>query len=181
MVEKTHTMFVLITALVSLLVSGIHSQNFPYIQYRGVTLQNNSFINTGNLGTNDSIECVTDLNTCCSKSEGVSMRVWFLPNGTMLSRHQVQEISAYKVIGKAQILSLKLTDLTARDNPDLSGVYECSIDTTSRPWESVYVGLYYEPGTSRVYSVHISLLSDCVKTRDFMHLASIKLPPPPTT
>ena len=145
-------MFVLITAIVCLLVSGIHSQNFPYIRYRGVILRNNSYINIGNLGTNDSIECVTDLDTCCSKSQGVAMRAWFLPNGTMLSQHRVQEIGAYKIVGKAQSLSLKLTNLTARDNPDLSGVYECSIDTTSRPWESVYVGLYYEPGTSRMYN-----------------------------
>ena len=162
MADKTHIMFVLITALISLLVSGIHSQNFPYIRYRGITLRNNSFINIGNLGTNDSIECVTDLNTCCYKNESVARRAWFLPNRTMLSRRRVQEIGAYKLVGKKQTLSLKLTDLTARDNPDLSGVYECSIDTTSRPWESVYVGLYYEPGTSKIYREHkLSVYTYC--------------------
>ena len=42
-------------------------------------------------------------------------------------------------------LNLQLSDEGAINNLAVSGVYECSMDTSSGTRQSVYIGLYYQP------------------------------------
>ena len=138
----------LVLAVVATLVSLGLSQDarFPHIRL-GRILRNNSIINMNLtfLGLTDEIECVTDLNTCCSEEEGVAGRAWYLPNGTRLSQDGGHEISSFQAQAGAQHFSLVLRNLSAKSNPALSGVYECAIDTRLGPRQSVFVGLYYQP------------------------------------
>ena len=136
------------TALYCLMLSGVeaHTQSV-FVRFNGTTVKNNSWIDFERIEETQRLECFTDLNTCCSSNEGMAGRAWFLPNGTELSQDGGREISAFDVIAAAQRIDLRLTDATARSDPALSGIYECSIDTATGQRESVYVGIYYNSGT----------------------------------
>ena len=134
----------------ALLISCVFSQQtFPYLQL-GTNLRNNSVVNLSSIGTTDQLRCVTDLDTCCSTAQGSAERAWILPNGTRLTQDGVQEISSFSVTAEESVLALQLTDLDVRSNPALSGIYECSIDTSSGQTQSVFVGLYYEPDAGKL-------------------------------
>ena len=126
----------------ALMLSGAHSQSI-FVRFLGNDVQNNSWIDFGDIGETEPLVCFTDVDT---NSEEMAEIAWFLPNGIKLSQDGVREISAFDVIAGAHRLDLQLTDATARSDPALSGVYECSIDTATGQRESVYVGIYYNPG-----------------------------------
>ena len=48
----------------------VNSQSFPYVSFMGQTLANHSYVNLSLVGYvpsgSDSVQCHTDLNTCCS-------------------------------------------------------------------------------------------------------------------
>ena len=125
---------------------GSTSQTFPYLKL-GVSLRNNSIVNLSLIGTVDQLLCVTDLSITSESS--LIKATWILPNGTRLTQDGVQEIGSFTVHAEGSSLALQLTDLGARSIPALSGVYECSIDTSSGQAQSVFVGLYYEPDASK--------------------------------
>ena len=141
-----HSREVVVTALFCLMLSGAHSQSV-FVRFNGTTVKNNSWIDFERIGATQRLECFTDANACCSSSEGLAGRAWFLPNETKLSQDGVREIRAFDVIAGAQKIDLRLTDATARSDPALSGVYECSIDNATGQRENVYVGIYYKSGT----------------------------------
>ena len=118
---------------------------FPYIQLQGSILRNNSIVDLSSLNTVDQLRCVTDLNTCCTEQQGSAGGSWILPNGTRLSQSGVQEIRAFLVTAGESSLNLQLSDEGAINNLAVSGVYECSMDTSSGTRQSVYIGLYYQP------------------------------------
>ena len=139
------------TALILSLVSvRTYSQtSFPRLRYSNGTfilpLSNNSVVNFEFL-RKGTLQCITDLNSCCLNNENGGARRWFLPNGTKLIEGGIQEISAFIVNAGPQQFELELTDVTAVDDSALSGVYECEIDTLAGR-QSVYVGLYNEAGS----------------------------------
>ena len=139
-----------VTALLICCVSS--QQTFPHLQL-GTNLRNNSVVNLSSIGTTDQLRCVTDLDTCCSTAQGSTERAWILPNGTRLTQDGVQEIISFTVTAEESVLALQLTDLDVRSNPALSGIYECSIDTSSGETQSVFVGLYYEPDAGKLQVV----------------------------
>ena len=63
-------------------------QTFPYVSFMGETLANHSYVDlslVGNDGSgSDSVQCRTDLNSCCSSAQGSHRGDWFFPNGTRL-------------------------------------------------------------------------------------------------
>ena len=139
-----------VAALLMICASEVVSQqNFPHLQLR-VNLRNNSIVDLNSIQTTDQLRCVTDLDTCCSSGQGSAERAWILPNGTRLTQDGVQQISSFTVHAEESILALQLTDLDARSNPALSGIYECSIDTSSGQTQSVFIGLYYEPAAGKL-------------------------------
>ena len=126
------------------------SQTYLNLVFNESLLHNNSWINFVFLEEGSKIVCIADMDNCLSES-----MAWFLPNGTKLGPNATQEISAYEVTAETPgcQLDLQLKDNGARDNPALSGVYECSVSDGMRPLESVYVGLYKDPGGGRVLDI----------------------------
>ena len=65
----------------------VNSQSFPYVSFRGQTLANHSYVDLSEVGDDisgsDSVQCITDLETCCSSPQGPHRGNWFFPDGTI--------------------------------------------------------------------------------------------------
>ena len=96
----------------------------------------------------DSVQCHTDLNTCCSRTQGSDRGDWYFPNGSRLQFNgDLGDIY--------EVRTAQRVDLRRRNNGGTSGIYRCTIetnavhsddnsDTTTR--ETVYAGLYASGG-----------------------------------
>ena len=80
------TVIVSLTLLWSLVESN--SQTFPYVSFMGQTLANHSYVDLSLVGVprngGDSVQCHTDLTTCCTGSQGIHRGDWYFPNGDRL-------------------------------------------------------------------------------------------------
>ena len=74
--------------ILSLFLSLVHSQTFPYVSFMGQTLANHSYVDLSTVGRepdgSDSVQCHTDLSTCCSGVQGSHRGDWYFPIGTRL-------------------------------------------------------------------------------------------------
>ena len=135
----------------------VHSQTVPYVSFMGETLPNHAFVNLSLVGTasdgSDSVQCHTDLNTCCSGAQGTDRGDWYYPSGDRV------QFSAPNVV--YEIRTYERVDLRRNGNADTSGIYRCTIeteavrsddssDTSTR--ETVYAGLYATGGKLYNYS-----------------------------
>ena len=136
----------LLLCLFSALVD-IHSQTVPYVSFMGTNLTNHSYVDltlVGNsLNGSDSVQCHTDLITCCSEAQGADRGDWYFPNGNRLQfSGDPGDIYEHR---QAQLVNLR-----RRNNGDTSGIYRCSIETNAvnddDGQETVYVGLYTSGG-----------------------------------
>ena len=145
--------FVLSLTLLWCLVE-VDSQNmrsYPIVTFMDETLANHSYVDF-NLVGNHTIQCHTDLSTCCSGSQGFHRGDWYFPNGTRLP------FSGPIVEGRgAQKVELR----TGIDTPPSSipGIYRCDIPTNAvmdvfdiLVRETIYVGLYSTGGKNGVYT-----------------------------
>ena len=143
-------------SLLCLLWSLVEVQSqteYPYISFRGNTLPNHSYVNFDEVGedrTTNTVQCHTDLSTCCDTHQLSPRGDWFFPNGKKLPFYNesggrdIQESLLFRVV------------LIRRLNPAIngpSGIYRCFIGTNavhndSDPsvGEAVYVGLYHNGG-----------------------------------
>ena len=122
----------------------VHCQTFPYVSFMGQTLVNHSYVDLSTVGNSsngsNSIQCHTDLSTCCSGSQGPHRGDWYFPNGTILPFSG----DMYKARG-AQRVDLRRTTATGP-----TGIYRCGIATNAvhdytdifSVRDTVYVGLY---------------------------------------
>ena len=133
----------------------VHSQtDFPYVSFMGVNLTNHSYVDltqVGNPALNDdehSVQCHTDLDTCCSSDQGQHRGDWYFPNGTGLAL-SIPDVGIHAV-RVAQRVDI------CRDNnaSSPSGVYSCEIPTNavnspndSAVRDTVYVGVYATGGS----------------------------------
>ena len=121
------------------------AQTYPNITFLGTTLANHSFVNlslVGNPESDNTVQCYTDLATCCSGSQGPHRGDWYFPNGTRLPFSG----DVYEGRG-AQIVDLR------RTSQGESGIYRCDIPTNAvhdntdmSVRDTVYVGLYINGG-----------------------------------
>ena len=104
----------------------------------------------------DSVQCITDLNTCCSGAQGPHRGDWYFPNGARLP-FSGGGISEYRV---AQRVDLR------RRNAAISsvGIYRCDIateavhvDNSNSVRDTVYVGLYTASGGMLISSLLVLL------------------------
>ena len=129
----------LVLSLLSSLVE-VHSQTFPYVSFMGQTLAN---------------QCITNLHTCCSSSQGAHRGDWYFPNGSMLRFSG----DVFEVRGAQRV------DL--RSGVSLShGIYCCAISTDVvhddydiSVRDSFCVGLYLSNE-----GIYITLCTDFTKT-----------------
>ena len=142
-----------ITIFLSWSLVVVNSQNFPYVSFMGQTLANNSYVNLSLVGrpddpttSNYSVECLTDLATCCSAFDGIHRGDWYSPNGTRLPfPHNT---------GIFEARDTQRVDLRCNVDGLTSGIYRCDIPTvavhdvnnTSVRDRPFYVGLYANGG-----------------------------------
>ena len=70
--------------------------------------------------SSDSVQCITDLNTCCTNTDGPHCGDWFFPDGTRLPFSR----DIYKNRGVQRVA------LSRRNNADSPvGIYRCDIPT----------------------------------------------------
>ena len=134
--------------VLSLFWSLVHcQQTFPYVSFMGQNLPDHSYVDLSTVGSassgGDSVQCHTDLITCCSGSQGYHRGDWYFPDGTRLLFSGVM----YEARG-AQRVDLRCTGPT--------GIYRCDIttnavhdDTDILVRDTVYVGLYVGRGGKR--------------------------------
>ena len=140
----------LLLCLLSALVE-VHSQTVPYVSFMGTNLPNHSYVNLTLVGSagdgSDSVQCHTDLNTCCSSAQGADRGDWYFPNGDRLLFPGNGDLFEFRQVQRV--------DLRRRNNAGTSGIYRCTIETnavhsddssdfTTR--ETVYAGLYASGG-----------------------------------
>ena len=130
----------------------VHSQTAPYISFMGETLPNHAYANLSLVGDDDSgsdsVQCHTDLFTCCTPLQGQNTGDWYHPDMTIVSLELSDEIYV--------VHRVERVDLHQKGGNSMSGIYRCDIetieihsddpfDTTTRA--TVYVGLYTSGGT----------------------------------
>ena len=120
---------------------------YPYISFMGNPLPNHSYVDLSQVGKyrtgsdNNTVQCHTDLTTCCRMEQGIHHGDWFAPGSdTRLPfTGNIYEDRRYKVV-----------HLLRRNNANgPSGIYFCVIatnavhdDNDGSVGETVYVGLY---------------------------------------
>ena len=75
------------SALLWLLAPNMHSSG-AFVRFLGVDLSNHSYVDLTAVGAardgSDSVQCHTDLSTCCNAAAGGDHGDWYFPNGTQL-------------------------------------------------------------------------------------------------
>ena len=121
---------------------SVHCQaeEYPQVTFMGNDLANHSYLDLSLVGTsdNDSVQCHTDVGTCCNAGWGLDRGDWKFPNGTrppwhgdIYERRHAQRVDLYRKSGSE------------------SGIYHCNI-TVSTGFGTVfgffYIGLYQNGG-----------------------------------
>ena len=141
-----------IVSLLSLLWSLVEvhcQQTFPYVSFMGNTVPNHGYVDLGLVGDtygSDSVQCHTDLTTCCGGVQGIHRGDWYFPDGT--TRLGFSSANIYQSRGAQRV------NLRHRNNANSPvGIYRCDISTNavhdvtdSSVRDTVYVGLYTASG-----------------------------------
>ena len=146
-------------SLLCLLLSlvEVQSQTVPYVTFLGNPLSNHSYVDLSQVGDDrtgsdsDTVQCHTDLSTCCRSSVGIHNGDWFPPGSEMrlpFNEENGVQADIYED-RQAQVVHIR-----RRNNPTgPSGIYRCVIatnavhdDSDKSVGETVYVGLYGNGG-----------------------------------
>ena len=131
---------------------GVHSQiEYPYIFFMGEILPNHTYVNlslVGNSGS-DSVQCHTDLETCCSHQQSINhCGNWHPPGSDRRLPFNYESGDIYEEH------RYQRTELHCRNNADSpTGIYRCSIptiavhdDTDTSVRAFFYLGVYASEG-----------------------------------
>ena len=117
----------------------------------GQTLTNHSYVDISQVGNDDSgsdsVQCITDLTTCCTSTDGAHRGDWYFPDRTILP-FNVPNVDIYEQRDAQRV------DMRRRNNDNLpTGIYRCDIATNAvhdynaiSVRNTVYVGLYTASG-----------------------------------
>ena len=141
----------LLTLMICWSVVEVNSQlTFPYVSFMGQTLANHSYVDLSLVGDDisgsDSVQCHTDLGTCCTDTQGFHRGDWYFPNGNRLPFSDSGGIYERRT-------SLRV-DLRHRNSATSPvGIYRCGIptnavhnDNDNSVRATVYVGVYTGSG-----------------------------------
>ena len=145
--SKGLEVFIIIIILLYVCVHTLLVQTIPYISFQGQTLANHSYVNLSRVRNDasgsDSVQCITDLGTCCTGTQGAHRGDWYFPNGTRL----LFSGDIYESRG------INKVDLRRINRYNVPGIYRCNISTNAvhnvadtSLGEMVYVGLYHSGG-----------------------------------
>ena len=148
-------------SLLCLFLPQVNSQIFPYVSFRGQTLDNHSYVDLSLVGddisSSDSVQCVTDLSTCCSGREGPHRGDWYFSDGARLPFFNGGDIFLSRGAQRVYL---------SRSNNANSpvGIYRCDIPTIDvhdgsdiSVRDTVYVGLYTASGGMLISSLLVLL------------------------
>ena len=135
-----------VNILISLCVHTLLAQKFPHVGFQGQILSNHSYVDLSLVGNDtsgsDSVQCVTDLHTCCSGPQGGHRGDLYFPNGTRLPfSGDVNESRGDKIVY-----------LYRNNQYNVPGIYHCNIlkkvanNDAESVGQIVYVGLYHSGG-----------------------------------
>ena len=149
--------WVLLLSLLWSLVE-VHSQTFPYVSFMYQSaLVNHSYVDFSQVGNDrsgsDSVQCITDLSTCCTGADGPHRGDWYFPNGTRLSFNAPGAYTLYEY-RLAQRVDIRRRHYSYSDPNPSPGIYRCDIPTNAVHDDDdisvrdapVYVGLYTASG-----------------------------------
>ena len=136
--------------LVWSLVKVDSQQTFTYVSFMTQTLANHSYVDLSLVGDDvsgsDSVQCHTDLLTCCSGTDGPHRGDWYFPDGTRLPFPGNVDIYEARRTQRVDI-----NRMNSATSP--VGIYRCDIPTIAVHDDSdtsvratVYVGLYINSG-----------------------------------
>ena len=141
------------TLIVLLWILQICNPSGAFVRFLEVDLSNHSYVNLTAVGDamdgSDSVQCRTDLSTCCNAAAGGDFGDWFFPSGTVLpfpdAAHNIFE---------SRRMSQRV-DLRHRGTGGaISGIYRCTIETNAvnddDGRETVYAGLYASGGEEKL-------------------------------
>ena len=142
-------MVLAVLLLLDLFSSLVYCQTIPYVSFMNQTLTNHSYVDLSLVGDDpsgsDSVQCITDLSSCCSGTEGQHRGDWYFPNGTRLPFPTY----IFESRGSQRV------DLRRRNNTNSPtvGIYRCDIPTNDvhdaidiSVRDTIYVGLYTASG-----------------------------------
>ena len=120
----------------------------PYLSFMGQTLANHSWVDISQVRNNYdgyySVQCHTDLSTCCSGAQGSHRGDWYFPDGYRLPFPDGSVIIESR---QAQRVELR-HNYYSGTGP--TGIYRCDIPTNAvhdnGMRETVHVGLYTSDG-----------------------------------
>ena len=132
----------------------VQSQTVPYVTFLGDPVSNNSYVDLSQVGNDltgsdsDTVQCHTDLSTCCRSSQGLHRGDWFAPGSDTRLPWPSEPGDIY------EDRQNMVVHLRRRNNPTgPSGIYRCVIatnpvhnDSDQSVGETVYVGLYGSGG-----------------------------------
>ena len=141
----------------------------------GEILPNHSYVDLSLVGNaddgSDSVQCHTDLDTCCSRDQGIHRADWYPPGSDTRLPFYGRSSDIYEQRAAQRV------DLRRRNNADMpSGIYRCDIptnavqgDSDTRVRETLYVGLYASGGEkwNMLYNMYMYLL--------FLHVGDIEI------
>ena len=123
------------------------------------TLANHSYVDLSLVGTTntqsgvgDSVQCITDLESCCASAQGPThRRDWYFPDGTRLPFNG-DNVGIYEIRDAQRV---EMRRATNANSP--TGIYRCDIptnavhdDTDISVRDTVYLGLYTATGGMRM-------------------------------
>ena len=132
----------------------VQSQTVPYITFLGTILPNHSYVDLSQVGRDrkgndsDTVQCHTDLITCCRVEQGIHRGDWFAPgNDTRLTFYSDgEDIFEDR---QAQVVHIRRRNNAAGP----SGIYRCVVATNAVHNDSdgfigeiAYVGVYANGG-----------------------------------
>ena len=127
----------------------VHSQIFPYVSFRRQTLANHSYVDLSLVVpkyVGDSVQCHTDLTTCCSGGQGIHRGDWYFPNGTRLLPPPFANIFESREKKRVDLRRWSATSPTGMYYCDIATVDVHDNETTQLTRKRVYVGLYANGG-----------------------------------
>ena len=153
MVPVKATLLCILLCLLWSLVE-VQSQTVPYVTFLGNPLSDHSYVDLSQVGEDrtgsdsDTVQCHTDLNTCCRMEQGLHRGDWFAPGSDTRLPFSAEGGDIYE---DRQDM---VVHIRRRNNPTgPSGIYRCAIatnavhnDSDESVGETVYVGLYGSGG-----------------------------------
>ena len=141
----------------------VHSQTFPLSSFMSQTLTNNSYVDLSQVGGpgfdgGEGIQCITDLTTCCTSTDGAHRGDWYFHDGTQLP-FAAPNVDTYET-HVPQGVDIRRN--SGANSP--TGIYRCDIptgavhdDTDISVRDTVYVGLYTGSGGKfKLFAISIS-------------------------